>query len=126
MPSAPGHGTTDVRTISSCLRWMRSSGSNDIELAPQNPVDPFRAWDASLTFDFLPTQFSTFRFEHHHRAASVPYFSGPGGIPPPGGNTGPSTLLVEGFAPDLRKFERKFTIGSVFKLRPWRGKSSWT
>src|SRR5262249_46598900 len=37
MPSAPGHGTTDVRTTSSCLRWMRSSGSNDIEPAPQNP-----------------------------------------------------------------------------------------
>src|SRR5215510_1903279 len=37
MPSALGHGTTDVGTISSCLRWMRSSGSNDIELAPQNP-----------------------------------------------------------------------------------------
>src|SRR5262245_21212085 len=37
MPSAQSHGTTDVGTISSCLRWMRSSGSNDIELAPQNP-----------------------------------------------------------------------------------------
>src|SRR5215475_2612904 len=37
MPSTPGHGTTDLRTDSSCLRWMRSSGSNDIELAPQNP-----------------------------------------------------------------------------------------
>src|SRR5262245_13408764 len=37
MPSALSHGTTDVGTISSCLRWMRSSGSNDIELAPQNP-----------------------------------------------------------------------------------------
>src|SRR5262245_22669521 len=37
MPSALSRGTTDVETISSCLRWMRSSGSNDIELAPQNP-----------------------------------------------------------------------------------------
>src|SRR5262245_368299 len=36
MPSAPGHTTTDVGTISSCLRLMRSSGSNDIELAAQS------------------------------------------------------------------------------------------
>jgi len=35
MPSALSHGTTDLRRGSSCLRWMRSSGSKDIELAPQ-------------------------------------------------------------------------------------------
>ena len=28
------------------------------------------------------------RLEYNHRAANVPYFSGPGGVTPPGGNTG--------------------------------------
>ncbi|HKF59433.1 MAG TPA: outer membrane beta-barrel protein, partial [Blastocatellia bacterium] len=75
----------------------------------ENPGDKFRAWDASLTFDYMPTQFSTFRFEYNHRASNVPYFSGPGGITPPGGNTGPAGSFVPGFFPDLRKFENRLT-----------------
>ncbi len=51
-----------------------------------NPGDQFKAWDASSTFDYMPSQFVTFRFEFDHRAANVPYFAGPGGITPPGGN----------------------------------------
>ncbi len=54
----------------------------------ENPGDPFKAWDASGTFDYMPSQYITFRWEFDHRAANVPYFSGPGGITPPGGNTG--------------------------------------
>jgi hypothetical protein len=80
------------------------------------PGDKYRAWDASITFDYMPKQFSTFRFEYNHRAANVPYFSGPGGVTPPGGNTGPPGSFVPGFAPDLRKFERRFTIALLVKL----------
>ena len=54
----------------------------------ENPGDPFKAWDVSATFDYMPSQYITFRLEYNHRAANVPYFSGPGGITPPGGNTG--------------------------------------
>lgn len=54
-----------------------------------NPGDKFKAWDASATFDYMPSQFITFRLEYNHRAANVPYFAGPGGVTPPGGNTGP-------------------------------------
>src|SRR6476619_6028846 len=53
-----------------------------------SPGDKYRAWDASATFDYMPTQFLTWRLEYNHRAANVPYFSGPGGVTPPGGNTG--------------------------------------
>jgi hypothetical protein len=67
----------------------------------QNPGDPFKAWDASGTFDYMPSQYITFRFEYDHRHANVPYFSGPGGITPPGGNTGAPGSLVPGFTPDL-------------------------
>lgn len=81
-----------------------------------NPGQQFKAWDASVTFDFMPTQFSTFRIEYNNRAANVPYFSGPGGVTPPGGNAGSPGSLVPGWSPDLRKFERRFTIAILVKL----------
>jgi hypothetical protein len=54
----------------------------------ENPGDPFKAWDSSLTFDYMPKQYITFRWEYDYRHASVPYWSGAGGITPPGGNNG--------------------------------------
>ena len=57
----------------------------------QNPGDPFKAWDASATFDWMPKQYITFRAEYGYRHANVPYFSGRGGITP-GVNVQPSTI----------------------------------
>ena len=55
----------------------------------ENPGDPFKAWDTSATFDYMPREWITFRFEGDYRHANVPYFSGAGGItPPPGTNNG--------------------------------------
>jgi hypothetical protein len=81
-----------------------------------NPGDPFKAWDASFTLDYMPIQYATFRLEFNHRAANVPYFSGAGGVTPPGGNTGPPGSFVPGFTPDLRKSENRFTLGLLVKL----------
>jgi Putative beta-barrel porin-2, OmpL-like. bbp2 len=53
-----------------------------------NPGDPFKAWDSSITFDYMPKQYITFRWEYDYRHANVPYWSGAGGITPPGGNNG--------------------------------------
>jgi hypothetical protein len=54
-----------------------------------NPGDQFKAWDTSATFDYMPRQYITFRWEYDYRHASVPYWSGAGGItPPPGSNNG--------------------------------------
>jgi hypothetical protein len=54
-----------------------------------NPGDPFKAWDTSVTFDYMPRQWLTFRFEGDYRHANVPYWSGAGGVtPPPGTNNG--------------------------------------
>ena len=61
-----------------------------------NPGDPYKAWDMQVTFDFMPSQFITFRSEYNHRAANVPYFTGAGGVTPPGGNTGAPGSLVRG------------------------------
>ena len=41
-----------------------------------NPGDPFKAWDTSVTFDYMPKQWITFRFEGDYRHANVPYWSG--------------------------------------------------
>ena len=81
-----------------------------------NPGDPYRAWDASLTFDYMPDQFTTFRAELNRRAANVPYFAGPGGVTPPGGNTGNPGSIVSGFTPDLRKAETRMTLAMLVKL----------
>jgi len=81
-----------------------------------NPGDSYRAWDASATFDYMPNQFTTFRFEYNDRAANVPYFSGPMGITPPGGNRGQPALPIPGWSPDLRKFDRRFTAAILVKL----------
>jgi hypothetical protein len=54
----------------------------------ESPGTPFKAWDSSITFDWMPRQYITFRWEYDYRHASVPYWTGRGGITPPGGNNG--------------------------------------
>jgi len=82
----------------------------------QNPGDPYKAWDASGTFDYMPSQYITFRWEFDHRAANVPYFSGPGGITPAGGNIGAPGSLVPRFTPDLRKTENRINLALLVKF----------
>lgn len=81
-----------------------------------NPGDSYQAWDASVTLDYMPSQFLTFRLEGNHRAANVPYFSGHGGVTPPGGNTGTPGLGVDGWSPDLVKSEDRVTLALLVKL----------
>ena len=57
----------------------------------QNPGDPYKAWDGSLTFDWMPQQYITFRAEYGYRHANVPYWTGRGGITP-GINAAPGTI----------------------------------
>ncbi len=82
----------------------------------ENPGDSFKAWDVSETFDYMPSQYVTFRWEFDHRAANVPYFAGPGGVTPPGGNTGAPGSVVPGFTPDLRKTENRINLGLLVKF----------
>jgi hypothetical protein len=82
----------------------------------ENPGDPFKAWDASGTFDYMPSQYITFRWEFDHRAANVPYFTGPGGITPAGGNQGALGSVVPGFTPDLRKIENRIDLSILVKF----------
>ncbi len=82
----------------------------------ENPGDPYKAWDMSGTFDYMPSQYITFRWEFDHRAANVPYFSGKGGITPPGGNTGAPGSTVPGWSPDLVKDENRFDLAILVKF----------
>jgi hypothetical protein len=82
----------------------------------ENPGDPFKAWDASVTVDYMPSQYFTYRLEYNHRAANVPYFAGPGGVTPPGGNQGAPGSFVPGWAPDLVNSENRVTAAFLLKF----------
>jgi hypothetical protein len=82
----------------------------------ENPGDKYKAWDASATVDYMPSQYITWRLEYNHRAADVPYFTGPGGVTPPGGNTGTPGSLVPGWSPDLRNSENRVTGAILVKF----------
>jgi hypothetical protein len=95
----------------------------------ENPGDPYKAWDVSGTFDWMPSQYITFRWEYNHRAANVPYFSGSGGVTPPGGNTfgapgstvcfggaPPCGSLANTWFPDLRKTENRLNMAILVKF----------
>ncbi len=105
-----------------------------------NPGDPMKAWDTTATFDYMPSQFITFRWELGYRHANVPYWTGRGGITPIAGNNGspgslvPGTELVPGpflsptpgftcvvvapggFCPDLRKDQAVATMAIMVKF----------
>jgi hypothetical protein len=65
-----------------------------------NLGDKAHMYDATATFDYMPSQWLTFRAEMGYRHSDVPYFSGRGGITPPGGlpnafgNTGSPSSYV--------------------------------
>lgn len=82
----------------------------------ENPGDDFKAWDIQITGDYMPTQNITFRLEYNHREANVPYFSGAGGVTPPGGNTGTPQTAVTGWSPDLVKSEDRLTGAMMIRL----------
>jgi len=100
---------------------------------PEGPGLPFKAWDTSVTFDYMPRQYITFLWEYGYRHANVPYFTGRDGITPPGGNNGFPTEFVcmdntpsptatgcgaDGglWTPDLRKDEPSLRMAIMVKF----------
>jgi hypothetical protein len=51
-----------------------------------NLGDKAHMYDATATFDYMPSQWLTFRWEMGYRHSDVPYWSGRSGITPPNGN----------------------------------------
>ncbi len=54
----------------------------------ENGGDRAQMHDGTITFDYMPAQFITFRLEESYRYSDTPYWTGRGGITPPGGNNG--------------------------------------
>jgi hypothetical protein len=65
-----------------------ASASSGTPYFTQNAGDRAQMHDGTVTFDYMPSQFITFRLEESYRFSDVPYWSGHGGITPPGGNNG--------------------------------------
>jgi hypothetical protein len=100
----------------------------------ESPGQKFDGYDYQLTFDWMPTQFVTWRAEFTERGTNVPYWAGPGGMTPPGGNNGnpaayvcnngTSSLTSGGcgaanggtWFPDLKKQEMRFTFALMVHL----------
>ena len=99
---------------------------------PQSPGMPFKAWDTSASFYYMPRQYISFVWEYGYRHANVPYFTGRGGITPPGGNNGSpaeyvcmdNTSSATGscaangglWSPDLRKDEPSLRMAIMVKF----------
>ncbi|MHB1844344.1 MAG: outer membrane beta-barrel protein [Deltaproteobacteria bacterium] len=81
-----------------------------------NPGDQYAAWDGSVVFDYLPSQFLTLRTEFVHRQSSVPYFACPGGVTPPGGNQGGPGSPVVGWQPDLLPYENRIDVAMMVRM----------
>jgi hypothetical protein len=123
------------------------NGADAISGSPyftQNPGDPYKAWDTSLTFNWMPREYITFVTEYGYRHANVGYWSGRGGITN-GVNGSPSTIpglnataivpgtlfvpgpflsptpgftcvAATGFCPDLRKDEPALRFAMMVKF----------
>ena len=73
------------------------NGADAISGSPyftENPGEKYHAYEATATFDYMPSQWLTFRCEMGDRHSYVPYWSGHGGITPPGGNPGSPSSYV--------------------------------
>jgi hypothetical protein len=60
----------------------------------ENPGDKSHMWDTTLNIQYMPKQYITWWMEFGYRHSDIPYFSGRGGITPPGGNNGSPAYFV--------------------------------
>ena len=60
----------------------------------ENPGDKAHMWDSTVTFNYMPKQYITWWGEFGYRHSDVPYWTGRGGITPPGGNNGSPSQYV--------------------------------
>jgi hypothetical protein len=95
----------------------------------QQPGQKLYQWDSQINFQYMPKDWITWWTEATFRHSSVPYWSGPGGITPPGGNNSSPASCVGGPAdptsgnctagdwfPDLRTRETVLGAGVMVKF----------
>src|SRR5262249_41115192 len=59
-----------------------------------NAGDKAHMWDTSIGVQWMPKPYITWWLEGVYRHSDVPYWSGRGGITPPGGNNGYPTQFI--------------------------------
>jgi hypothetical protein len=95
----------------------------------ENPGQKLYQWDMQLNFQYMPKDWITWWTEATFRHSDVPYWSGSGGVTPPGGNNGSPASCVGGGAntvtgqcdigdwfPDLRTREMVYGAGVLVKF----------
>jgi Putative beta-barrel porin-2, OmpL-like. bbp2/Carboxypeptidase regulatory-like domain len=95
----------------------------------QQPGQKLYQWDTQLNLQYMPKDWITWWTEATFRHSSVPYWSGSGGVTPPGGNTGTPAGCVGGgsdsatgncsvgdWFPDLRTREVVVGAGVMVKF----------
>jgi hypothetical protein len=95
----------------------------------QQPGQKLYQWDTQMNFQYMPNDWITWWAELTYRHSSVPYWSGAGGITPPGGNNGAPASCVGAFGensagqcaagdwfPDLTKSETVWGAGLMVKF----------
>ena len=60
----------------------------------ENPGQKLYQWDMQLNLQYMPKDWITWWTEVTFRHSDVPYWSGPGGVTPPAGNTGAPASFV--------------------------------
>lgn len=85
----------------------------------------FLGWDVSSNVSWYPTENLTFRLEVSHHEASIPYYSGHGGVTGPDGyKCGGlysadgliTTCALPGWTPDLVQAETKLIFALLFRI----------
>jgi hypothetical protein len=95
----------------------------------QQPGQKLYQWDSQLNLQYMPKDWITWWTEATFRHSSVPYWSGSGGVTPPGGNSGSPGSCVGGASnattgqcdvgdwfPDLRTREVVWGAGVLVKF----------
>ncbi len=81
---------------------------NDFTDAIANdPLQRISIGQATVTVDYMPNDFATFRLEYGYREANHPYFAGHGGTTSPDGWS--TTPIPSNWRPDLQKTEHRLT-----------------
>lgn len=87
---------------------------NDFTDAVANdPKKDLTVFQQTATFDIMPNDYVTFRFEFSHRKSNLPYFAGHGGTTSPDGWI---TTPTNNWRPDLKTFEGRLTVAVNFRL----------
>ena len=102
--------TARGEVFSNPSRYLSQYPPPGFETGPS--VKALQIWALTGTFDVMPTDFFTFRFEGSYHHANTPYYAGPGGTTSPDGYQ----PTPAGYVPDTVKDQVLFVAAVNFRL----------